>query len=249
MADVLLVEVCNGVSILTLNRPAVLNAIDAELGKALADAVADAARSSEVRCVVVTGAGRAFCAGGDLKAITKNNVSADRTADLGTRIDALRAGMTPYRRLHEMGKPTIAMINGACAGVAMSLAGACDFRFVAKSAILTTAYAKIGLSGDGGGSWFWTQILGTAKARRLYMLAEKFDGEAAAAFGLVHEVWPDEELRQRTLAVASTLAAAPPAALRFAKEALNAAEEGSFDQALKIEAITHALSGAARSPK
>jgi len=249
MSDELQVQIEQGVGVVTLNRPESLNALHsaliAELGAALQALAADA----EVGCVVLTGAGRAFCAGGDLKAIRARDAAAPKAAagaGLGKRIDGLRQGSAVPRLLHDMGKPTIAMINGPCAGLGMSLAGACDLRFAGASVVMTSAYQKIGLSGDGGGSWYWTQILGSAGARRLFLMNERFEGRAALEFGLVHELWPDAELRARTLDIARRIAEAPPGALRFAKEALNAAEDGSFARVLEFEAVTHALSGASR---
>ena len=245
MSDELLVEIDDRVAIVTLNRPESLNAIYPALQAELAEALRTLAKDRDVGCVVLTGAGRAFCAGGDLKGIRARD-AAPAKPSVGSRIDRLRQGAATPRLLHDMGKPTIAMINGPCAGLGMSFAGACDLRFAGRSAVMTSAYQKIGLSGDGGGSWYWTQILGTAKARRLYLMNERFEGSAMLDFGLVHELWPDEELRPRTLEIARRMAQAPADALRFAKDALNAAEDGSFDRVLEFEAFTHALSGASR---
>ena len=111
---------------------------------------------------------------------------------------------------------------------------------------MTWAYQKIGLSGDGGGTWCWTQILGTAKARCLILMNERFDGRQAHAFGLVHETFEDADLRPRTMEIAQRMAQAAPGALRYAKEALNFAEDGAFARTLEIEAVNHALSGLSR---
>ena len=237
-----LIEVVEGVATITLHRPEALNAFTQTMTLALDEALAAAEQSDEVRCVIVTGAGRGFSAGGDLKAV-KARASASQSAPLGPRIDNLRQSAQTFRRLRDMAKPTIAMINGPCAGLAMSLAGACDLRFAGASAVLTMAYMNIGLSGDCGGSWYWTQIVGSAKARRLYLMCEKFDATAALAFGLVHDVWPDDELQARTMAIAGTMAARTPSAMRYAKEALSAAESGTIDGQLSLESMLHALSG------
>jgi 2-(1,2-epoxy-1,2-dihydrophenyl)acetyl-CoA isomerase len=242
MTDEVLYGVAEGVATVTLNRPEALNAITPTMTLALDQALSEAEQSDEVRCIVITGAGRGFCAGGDLKAV-QARAAAIQTASLGPRIDGLRRSTQTFRRLHDMGKPTIAMINGPCAGLAMSLAGACDLRFAGASALLTMSYMNIGLSGDGGGSWYWTRILGTAKARRLYLLCEKFDAAAALAFGLLHEVWPNDELHSRTMAIAGAMAARMPSAMRYAKEALGAAESGTIDCQLSLESMIHALSG------
>jgi len=249
MSEELLVEKDGGVTIITLNRPESLNALYPKLQTMLSEALLAAAEDSDVRCVVLTGAGRGFCAGGDTRAIRKRDAAApppNPGAALATRIDRLRRSVNIPRLLHDMGKPTIAMINGPCAGLGMSLAGSCDLRFAAASVVMTWAYVKIGLSGDGGGSWYWTQILGTAKARRLFLMNERFEGRAALDFGLVHEVWDDAELRPRTLEIAHRLSEFPAGAMRYAKEALNAAEDGSYARTLAFEAVTHALAGVSR---
>jgi 2-(1,2-epoxy-1,2-dihydrophenyl)acetyl-CoA isomerase len=241
MTEVLF-EVVQGVATVTLHRPEALNAMTPTMTLALDEALATAEQSDEVRCVIITGAGRGFCAGGDIKAV-KARAAASQSAPLGPRIDSLRRSAQTFRRLHDMAKPTIAMINGPCAGLAMSLAGACDLRFAGASAVLTMAYMNIGLSGDCGGSWYWTQIVGTAKARRLYLMCEKFDAAAALDFGLVHDVWPDGELHARTMAVAGAMAARTPSAMRYVKEALAAAESETIDRQLSLESMIHALSG------
>jgi 2-(1,2-epoxy-1,2-dihydrophenyl)acetyl-CoA isomerase len=242
MTDEVLYGVAEGVATVTLNRPEALNAITPTMTLALDQALTEAEQSDEVRCIVITGAGRGFCAGGDLKAM-QARAAANQTASLGPRINGLRRSAQTFRRLHDMGKPTIAMINGPCAGLAMSLAGACDLRFASASAVMTMSYMNIGLSGDGGGSWYWSRILGTAKARRLYLLCEKFDAAAALAFGLLHEVWPNDELHSRTMAIAGAMAARMPSAMRYAKEVLGAAESGTIDCQLSLESMNHALSG------
>jgi 2-(1,2-epoxy-1,2-dihydrophenyl)acetyl-CoA isomerase len=242
MTDEVLYGVSEGVATVTLNRPEALNAITPTMTLALDQALTTAEQSNEVRCIVITGAGRGFCAGGDLKAV-QARAAASQTAALGPRVDDLRRSAQTFRRLHDMAKPTIAMINGPCAGLAMSLVGACDLRFAGASALMTMSYMNIGLSGDGGGSWYWTRILGTAKARRLYLMCEKFDATAALGIGLVHEVWPDDELRSRTMATAGAMAARMPSSMRYAKEALGAAESGTIDQQLSLESMIHALSG------
>jgi 2-(1,2-epoxy-1,2-dihydrophenyl)acetyl-CoA isomerase len=242
MTDEVLYGVAEGVATVTLNRPEALNAITPTMTRALDQVLTEAEQSDEVRCIVITGAGRGFCAGGDLKAV-QARAAAIQTDSLGPRVDGLRRSAQTFRRLHDMGKPTIAMINGPCAGLAMSLAGACDLRFAGASAVMTMSYMNIGLSGDGGGSWYWTRILGTAKARRLYLLCEKFDAAAALAFGLLHEVWPNDELYSRTMAIAAAMAARMPSAMRYAKGALGAAESGTIDGQLSLESMIHALSG------
>jgi len=243
----LLTQLDQGVMTLTLNRPERLNALNTSLMRALNDALAGAARDPAVACVVLTGAGRAFCAGGDMKASAASRAdpapetSAPRSS-FETRRDWLRRSMEAARLLHDMPKPTIAMINGACAGAGLSLAGACDLRYAGESAVLTTAFARAGLSGDYGGSWFWTRIAGTAKARELFFLSEKIDAQTALGAGLVTAVHPDAELTDRTHAIARGLARAPGAALSYMKRNLNAAETQSLEAVFDLEAVNMLLS-------
>ncbi|MBV9842146.1 MAG: enoyl-CoA hydratase/isomerase family protein [Sphingomonadaceae bacterium] len=249
----LLGAVTDGVALVTLNRPNSLNALNVSLHHALNEALHELAGNSDVRCVVLTGAGRGFCSGGDLRAINAANIggedgAAPRRAGMLGRVDMVREHMIASRLLHRMGKPTVAMINGPCAGAGLSLAGACDFRVAGRKAVLLAAFTGVGLSGDGGGSWFWTQILGTAKARELYLLNERFDGERALAFGLVHRLVDDERLYDETMAMARRIAELPPVAQRLAKEVLNAAEDGSFEAVLEREALAMALAASARKP-
>lgn len=257
MSDKLvLVEEDDGVLVVTLNRPDRLNALNVPLHRALNEVLEDAARRREIRCVVLTGAGRGFCAGGDLNAIAERDPSRPTSpppagpfgaSAIERRVDRIREHAIAPRLLHEMPKPTIAMVNGPCAGAGLSLAAACDLRLASVSAVFKAAFTRVGLSGDSGGSWFWTQILGTAKARRLYLLNERFDAQAALEFGLVSHVIAETDLRSQTLATARDLASAPRAALRFCKEVLNAAEDGSLEQVLDLEALAQAVSGSGRN--
>jgi 2-(1,2-epoxy-1,2-dihydrophenyl)acetyl-CoA isomerase len=242
--EVLLVEKDGRVAILTLNRPDTLNALNPALMRALLEAVTELADDDSVGCVVVTGAGRGFCSGGDMRAsgaAADDAASAattepeDREAGLEKRIAWLRRSVEATRLLHEMGKPTIAMINGACAGAGLSIAGACDLRFGAASAKFVSAFTSIGMPGDYGGSWYWTQILGAGKARQLYLLSEKLNAQEALDFGLVDRVHDDDALRAETLAVAHRLAGLPPTGFHYAKENLNAAPQESLAASLDRE--------------
>ena len=131
--------------------------------------------------------------------------------------------MEASRLLHEMPKPTIAMLNGVAAGAGMSLALACDLRIAGRSARMTTAFAKVGLSGDYGGTWFLTQLVGTAKARELYFLSDVLDAARIEALGLANRVVADDELAAETMALAERLANGPSVALRYMKRNLNVA--------------------------
>jgi 2-(1,2-epoxy-1,2-dihydrophenyl)acetyl-CoA isomerase len=164
-------------------------------------------------------------------------VAAEGTAQTPEqRTDTLRASMEASRLLHEMPKPTIAMVNGVAAGAGLSLALACDLRIVGRSARMTTAFAKVGLSGDYGGTWFLTQLVGTAKARELYFLSEVLDAARIEALGLANRVAADEELAAMTMTLAERLANGPSVALRYMKRNLNVAESGTLATGLDSEA-------------
>jgi 2-(1,2-epoxy-1,2-dihydrophenyl)acetyl-CoA isomerase len=234
--DVLIEEQEGSVAILKLNRPDSLNALDPDLMRAFLAAVTRVADDDRVSCVVITGAGRGFCSGGDRRASNQAAEAAgnarepleeERAEALEQRIAWLRRSAEVTRILHRMPKPTIAMINGGCAGAGLSIAGACDLRFAAKSAKFVSAFTSIGMPGDYGGSWYWTAILGTAKARELYLLSDLLSSEEALEFGLVNRLFPDETLRAETMAIAQRIAALPGTGFAYAKENLNAAlQEG-----------------------
>jgi 2-(1,2-epoxy-1,2-dihydrophenyl)acetyl-CoA isomerase len=236
----------DGVRVITLNRPDRLNALVDTMMADLADAVADAARDAAVGCVVLTGAGRGFCAGGDLKGGARAiAVSAEAGSRTEQNFDRLRGFMETPRLLHDMRKPTIAMVNGPVAGAGIGLAGACDLRFAAASATFLAAFDRIGAGGDFGSTWFWTKILGSGAARALFMLGEKLSAEQALAQGIYTRVEPDDQLRDRTLAVARRLADGPRMGWRYMKDNLNRAEDGVFEAALDAEALNMGLSTAA----
>lgn len=239
----ILVEDDDGVRTITLNRPDRLNALVTSIMQELADAAADAARDPSVGCVVVTGAGRGFCAGGDIKG-EREAVTVD--AERGGRVEQsharLRGFMETSRLLHEMSKPTIAMVNGPVAGAGIGIAGACDLRFAAQSATFLSAFDRIGGGGDFGSTWFWTKILGSGKARELFFLGEKYEADAALELGLYTRVFPDASLRDETMKVARRLASGPRMGWRYMKANLNTAEDGQFEAALDQEALFMGLS-------
>jgi 2-(1,2-epoxy-1,2-dihydrophenyl)acetyl-CoA isomerase len=242
----ILVEHTDGVALITLNRPDRLNALVNTMMAQLVDAVAEAARDPAVGCVVVTGTGRGFCAGGDVKG---GRETVDVDADRGGRVEQgfarLRGFMETSRLLHEMGKPTIAMVNGPVAGAGIGIAGACDLRFAAESATFLSAFDRIGASGDFGSTWFWTKILGTGAARELFFLGEKLTAPEALAKGIFTRVFPDAELREATLATARKIAAGPRMGWRYMKANLNLAEDAVFEAALDHEALNMGLSTSA----
>ena len=227
-------QVKDGVAILTMNRPERLNAMSRPMLEAMEAALARLAGAPEIGAVVLTGAGRAFCAGGDVKAMAEGAEVAG--GSLEERAQQLRARMEVSRWLHEMPKPTIAMVRGAAAGAGLSLALACDLRVASDTAKFTTAFARVGYSGDFGGSYFLTRLVGTARARELYFTAELLDAARALAIGLVNRVVPDAELESETLGLAGRLARGPRVAHRYIKRNMNAAESGSLAELLDLEA-------------
>ena len=240
MDEILLDDRRDGVATLTLSRPDNMNALDASLMRTLTESVRAIAEDDSVNCVILTGSGRAFCAGGDTKAMSKaasDRVSGKAPSKSTTehRVKWLRRSAEAAKLLHVMPKPTIAMINGACAGAGLSLAAACDLRFASDVAVFRSAFTSVGMPGDYGGSWLWTQILGTAKARELYFIDKKRDAPAALEFGLVHAVYPADELSDAVNDIAARIAALPSSGFMYAKENLNNALEEGIGQSIERE--------------
>ena len=229
-----------GVATLTMNRPHARNALSGEMMAALNEAIPRLAGDDKVRCVVLTGAGGAFCAGGDVKGFARA-ASVDPAAPankptLAERSAGLRKGMELSRWLHEMPKPTLAIMGGAAAGGGLSLALACDLRFAVDTAKITTAFAKIGASGDYGGSYFLPHLVGAAKARELYFSADVISGREAYEMGMVTKVASAESFERESSAYARYLASLPTLAIGFMKKNLNAAFHGTLDEVFNLEA-------------
>ncbi len=230
-----------GVATLTLNRPLARNALTREMIAALAEALPRLAMDPAVRLVVLTGTGDAFCAGGDVKGFARNAAGAAATSATGMGFDSkvtdLRARMEVSRWLHEMPKPTLAVIPGPAAGAGLSLALACDLRIATDDAKLTTAFSKIGLSGDFGGSYFLNHLVGAAKARELYFSGQVVRGDEAARIGLVNRAVPAAQLAAAAAAWAAELAALPTVALGYMKRNLNLGLRASLSDVLDAEAV------------
>lgn len=238
MTDHLLENVENGVATLTMNRPEARNAMSGEMLEAFTGALQKHAADRDIRAVVITGAGDAFCAGGDVKGFAKNASSnSESVFDLEERVHNLRAGMETSRIIHEMPKPTIAVIPGPAAGAGLSLALACDFRIAAENAKLTTAFAKVGLAGDYGGSFFLTQLVGAAKARELYLTADVITGADAEKLGIVTKAVPKDQLAAEAQKWIDKLAGGPTIAMGYMKKNLNMALDGSLKDVLDMEAM------------
>jgi len=251
--DHLLARVEDRVAILTMNRPERRNAFSDEMLGGLEAALDDADRSGDVGCVVLTGAGQGFCAGGDVKGMAQAEGSSGAAGNRsgGTRGGGLDAAIARQRlsqrntagRLYQMPKPTIASLPGAAAGAGLSLALACDLRIAADTAVLTTAFAKVGFSGDYGGTFFMTQLIGSAKARELYFLSERLSAKEAEQLGLLNRVVSAAALESETLELARRLANGPTVAYRYMKENLNRAVGGDLTECLDLEATHHVHTG------
>ncbi len=231
MSETVRYETDGAVGIITLNRPDALNAMSGELLDALVARGQEAADDEAVRCVVVTGAGRAFCSGGDLRGI-----------GVGDELDPL-ASTAQLRRfeeisrlLAEMPKPTIAAVNGAAAGAGFSLALAADFRLAGAGARFMTAFGRVGLTGDFGGSWQLERIVGVARAKELYLLGNQIDAPTAHRLGVVNRVVPDAALRDEAMALATKLAAGPTAAYARMKRNFAYGATHTFAETLTFEA-------------
>ncbi len=241
MTTDLLENVKDGVAVLTLNRPERLNAMSRPMLDALLEALPRLADDASVGVIVLTGAGRGFCAGGDVKAMAEGTELGGQTME--EKAQALRSRMEASRWLHELPKPTIAMMRGPAAGAGLSLAMACDMRIASDTVRLGTAFARVGYSGDFGGSYYLTQLVGTAKARELYFTADLLDAPQALGLGLVNRVVPDARLEEETMALASRLARGPRVAYRYMKRNMNAAESASLKDMLDLEAWHHTRTG------
>ncbi len=236
----LLASLEGGVLTLTFNRPDARNAMSLDMNMALQQQLAAAEMDPAVKCIVLTGAGKAFCAGGDVKGMAARG---DGTVGALTIDQAIHRQRVNQRatagKLFKMPKPTLAALPGAAAGAGLSLALACDLRIMARSAIMTTAFARVGFSGDYGGTYFLTQLVGSAKARELYFLSERVGAEEALRLGLANWVCEPEALAERTQEIALRLASGPTVAYRYMKENLNRAMAGEVDDCLDLEATHH----------
>ena len=252
MADVIFEKRDNGVAVITLNRPDSLNAMGGELMPLLAQHLRDCTNDASVRCVVLTGAGRAFCAGGDVKGMAAGREILGGNGGAPTSISTLVArsvqGLRQSQRdtslmLHTMPKVTIAMINGHAVGAGLSLALACDIRIASDKAKIGTAFRNVGFSGDFGGSYFMTKIAGIETARYMYYTGEIVDAERARELTLVSKVVPHDDLEAETMKIAGHIASGPTLAYARMKENLNRAETCDLATALDAEALNMILSG------
>lgn len=232
----LLEEVESGVAWLTLNRPERLNALSPAMTEALSEALQRFATDHEVGAIVIAGAGRGWCSGGDVKTMEARG----RDQTMEDRIEGLRRSHQLPLLMRTLPKVVIAAINGPVAGAGLGLALACDLRVAGRSARFGTAFARIGYSGDYGGTWSLTRLVGTAKARELYFLADVIDADTAFSYGMVNRVVADEALRDEAMALARRIADGPRVALGYIKKNLLAAETEPFQTVLDLEAAHQA---------
>ena len=235
--DQLLATFSDGIVTLTFNRPEFRNALGDIVSPALRRMIANISGDPEVRCVVITGAGTTFCAGGDIKGMGDQDPGHSRPASPEEAVaDLTEKQMTLTGSLYTMPKPTLASLPGAAAGAGLSIALACDLRIAAESAFITTGFSRIGLSGDYGCSFFLTQIVGTARARELFFTSERIGARQCEAWGLVNRVVPDDQLGDETRSLALQIAAGPPLAFAQMKKNLDRALRSDLPSCLEEEA-------------
>lgn len=232
----LLETVNGGIATVTINRPEVRNALSYALIQRLKDTIQRLADDPDVRVVVLTGAGNAFTAGGDIEDMHSGVQFGLDESRFAEEVADVRYGMESSRLLHEMPKPTLAVIGGATAGAGLALALACDFRIAVPNAKFTTAFSKIGISGDFGASYFLSHLVGPAKARELMFFSEVLSTEQAVELGLVNYVVERNELEAKASELAERLAALPTFAISCMKANLNLAGRSSLSATLDAEA-------------
>src|SRR3954447_24038292 len=237
--EIVLQKLDQGLLTITMNRPDRRNALNPDMTKGLVDAARRAAEDHEVRAVLLRGAGGTFCVGGDVKAMAEGRALLPFEAKLAN----LRRGMEVSRILHQMSKPVVAQLDGAAAGAGLSIALACDLRVASASVKITTAFAKVGLSGDYGGNYFLTHLLGSAKARELYLTSPVLTAQEAYALGMVTKIVPDAEVEGAARDLAMSLAQGPSVTLGYIKRNINNAEHLSLEACFDAEAIHHSRAG------
>jgi len=231
-----LLERADGVATITLNRPEKLNSFTVEMHTALADALAVVAADESIRCTLITGSGRGFCAGQDLN---------DRAPDSPNIAESLETHYNPMvRAVRALRMPVICAVNGVAAGAGANLALACDIVVAARSASFIQAFCKIGLVPDSGGTWTLPRLVGPARATALMMLGDKVPAEQAAQWGMIWKVVDDEVLMDEARGLAHHLAAQPTTGLALIKQALAASATKTMDEQLDLERDLQRKAGA-----
>ena len=236
----LLIATHGAVRVLTLNRPAALNSFTAEMHGRLLAALDEAAADASVRALVLTGAGRGFCAGQDLN---DPAMTGEGGPDVGAVIEQRYRPLA--ERLYAMPVPTLAAVNGVAAGAGANIAIGCDFVFAARSASFIQAFSKIGLVPDAGGSWLLPRLVGRARAIGLAMTGDKLPAEEAERIGLIWQCVDDAALMDTALAMAQRLAAMPSRALAATRRVIDAGSRSSLPDAVTLEALTQGELGRA----
>jgi len=233
--DELLCHIDRRVAVITLNRPAARNALSDKLTPALRRMIATCATNNGVRAVLITGAGEAFCAGGDVKGMGDRSSAGELT--FGQKVTRLiERQRTLTGALFEMRKPTVAALPGAAAGAGLSLALACDIRIASEQAFVSTAYARIGLSGDYGIAWLLTRTVGAVCARELMLLSDRVDAQRCEAIGLFNRIVPADRLAEEAFTIALRLADGPVEAYSAMKDNLDEVQHLGFAASLDKEA-------------
>jgi 2-(1,2-epoxy-1,2-dihydrophenyl)acetyl-CoA isomerase len=239
-------EIDDGVAVITMNRPDRRNAFSPAMVSALGAVLARVEADDAVGCVVLTGAGGAFCAGGDVKSMAAPPADGRDGAgpSLDARIHRQRLNQRATSgRLWSMPKPTIAAIGGPAAGAGLALALACDLRYAVAGAVLTTAFAKVAFAGDYGGTWFLTRLVGSSKAKELYYFSERLSAQDAERLGIVNAVFAPADFEREVMDRARRLAHGPALAYRYMKENLNRAVSGDLGDCMDLEATHHVHTG------
>ena len=231
----LLCEIRERVAIITLNRPDARNALGDMLTPALRTMIQEMGLAKEVGAILITGSGKAFCAGGDIKSMGQRQPSAQKTTYEKVNLLKMRQ-RTLTGALTKVRKPTIASLPGPAAGAGLAIALACDIRIACESAFVSTGYARVGLSGDYGIAWLLTRLVGTGKARELMFTASRVTAQECNRIGLVNLVTKDSELQTESFALARNLANGPGIALGYIKDNLEDALTEPFLAALDNEA-------------
>ncbi len=233
----LLCELSDGVATITLNRPDKRNALSETLTPALRAILPLLDADQRVRCIVLTGAGSAFCAGGDVSQMGGGKLvdGPDRSFEDKVR-ELQHKQRTLTLRIHELKKPILAALPGPAAGAGFSIAMACDLRVASASAFVTTGFGNIGLSGDYGGSWFLNRLVGPSVTKDLYFTGRRVNAEQGLALGIFNAVFPDEGFAEAVAKMATRIAAGPPIAIGYMKEHINRAAAIDLGAALDMEA-------------
>ena len=224
----ILINTESGVQTITLNRPEVFNSFNQSMGRAFQAALDEAAADESVRCVVITGAGKAFCAGQDLKEVT-----APDAPDFTVIVE--QTYNESIRRIRSMEKPVIGAVNGVAAGAGANIALACDLTIAKQSAPFIQAFSKIGLIPDSGGTWMLPRLIGMQRAAALTFFGDKLPADQAVAMGLIYNAVPDEEFETAVTELANRLAAMPTRGLGLTKRAFNLGWDNELSAHLTLE--------------